>query len=110
MDAPGLADIFDGANLITGQVAVSPANSNHFAVGTNARGLYITQDGGQTFTNWTSQLAPLQTPQNNYRVSAMEWTTSRLVVAITSFGVSSRMMTASASTCRRSWRPRPRVA
>ncbi|MBK7671389.1 MAG: exo-alpha-sialidase [bacterium] len=80
------ADVFDGANLIT-QVAVSPANSSHFAVGTNTRGLYVTQDGGQTFTNWTNQLAPLSTPPNNFRVSAMEWTTSRLVVAITSFGV-----------------------
>ncbi len=80
------AEVFDGSNLIT-QISVSPANSNHFAVGTNARGLYVTQDGGQTFTNWTNQLAPLETAPNNFKVSAMEWTTSRLVVAITNFGV-----------------------
>lgn len=80
------ADIFDANNLIT-RIAISPVNNDHFAVGTSARGLYVTADGGQTFKNWTSDLYPGSVLQDSYRVSALEWTPTRLVVALPLFGV-----------------------
>jgi hypothetical protein len=80
------ADIFDASNLIT-EIAISPADNARFAVGTSARGLYVTSDGGQTFTNWASELDPGAVPRTNYAVSALEWTPTRLVVALSLFGV-----------------------
>lgn len=80
------ADLFGVNNLIT-QIGISPADNRRFAVGTAARGLYVTSDGGQTFVNWTSQLDPRTTPPASYRVSALEWTTTRLLVALSQFGV-----------------------
>lgn len=80
------ADIFDANTLVT-HVAVSPGSNSRFAVGTATRGLYITQDGGQTFTQWTSQLDPAVAAQNTYRVSALEWNTEHLLVAVPLLGV-----------------------
>ncbi len=80
------ADIFDANTLVT-HVAVSPANNAHFAVGTATRGLFITHDGGQTFTQWTSALDPSRDPQSTYRVSALEWNTEHLVAAVSLLGV-----------------------
>lgn len=80
------ADVFDGNTLVT-QVAVSPANNNRFAVGTATRGLFLTQDGGQTFTQWTSALDPLADVQSTYRVSAIEWNAEHLLVAVSLLGV-----------------------
>jgi hypothetical protein len=80
------ADIFDAGNLIT-KIAVSPVDNDRFAVGTAARGLYMTSDGGLTFTNWTSELDPGSAAQASYGVSALEWTPTRLVAALSLFGV-----------------------
>ncbi len=80
------ADIFDGANLVTA-IAVSPASNDYFAVGTDGRGLYVTADGGQTFTQWTGNLDPTAPARSTYAVSALEWTSTRLVVALPQFGV-----------------------
>lgn len=80
------ADIFDANTLVT-HVAVSPGSNSRFAVGTATRGLFITQDGGQTFTQWTSQLDPAADPQNTYRVSALEWNPEHVVVAVPLLGV-----------------------
>lgn len=80
------AEIFDGSNLVTAVVA-SPADAGRFAVGTAVNGVYVTIDGGATFTRWTSELDPGATAPSSLRVSAMEWTSSRLVVAVQNFGV-----------------------
>lgn len=79
-------EIFDSATLITA-IAVAPANSGRFAVGTASRGLFVTADGGQTFTQWRGELAPGDPVISTYQVSAMEWTASRLVVAVPNLGV-----------------------
>lgn len=79
------ADIFDASNLIT-EIAVSPNSNDRFAVGTATRGLYVTSDGGQTFTRWTTALDPTATA-TSFRVSAMEWNPARLVVAVSLMGV-----------------------
>lgn len=80
------ADIFNSANLIT-TINISPASNDRFAVGTDTRGLWVTADGGQTFTQWTGNLDPGATARSNYRVTAAEWTTTRLVAALAQFGV-----------------------
>jgi hypothetical protein len=80
------ADIFDANTLVT-HVAVSPSSNSRFAVGTATRGLFVTQDGGQTFTQWTSQLDPAAALQNTYRVSALEWNAEHVVVAVPLLGV-----------------------
>lgn len=78
--------VFDAGNLIT-DIAVSPGSNDRFAVGTAARGLYVTSDGGQTFTQWRGELDPVEPARTAYRVSALEWTATRLVAAVNGMGV-----------------------
>jgi hypothetical protein len=78
--------IFGAGNLVTA-VAVSPGSSDRFAVGTATQGLFVTADGGQTFTQWRGELAPALPAQTAYKVAALEWTSTRLVVAVTNFGL-----------------------
>ncbi len=80
------AETFDAATLVT-TIAVSPTNNDRFAVGTDTRGLWVTSDGGQTFTQWTSNLAPGAPAPGTFRVTAAEWTSTRLMVALAQFGV-----------------------
>lgn len=80
------AGIFDSTTLIT-EVAISPTDSDNFAVGTSSRGLFVTTDGGQNFTQWRGELDPGTTAPSSVRVSAMEWTSTRLVVAVVGYGV-----------------------
>ncbi|MBK8165908.1 MAG: hypothetical protein IPK64_08080 [bacterium] len=79
-------DVFGVGNLIT-DIAVSPASNDRFAVGTATRGLYVTSDGGATFTQWRSELDPSVPATTNYKISAIEWTSTSLVVAVTGLGV-----------------------
>ncbi len=79
------ADIFDETVGITA-VAISPTNNDHFAVGTTTDGVFMTNDGGDTFTQWTSELDPL-TPQASYPVSALNWESNRLFVFVTNWGL-----------------------
>ncbi len=60
-------------------VAVDPDDDNHFAVGTAQDGVFVTSDGGETFTQWS--------PVAGAVVSAMTWTSARLCAAITGRGV-----------------------
>jgi hypothetical protein len=80
------ADVFNSSTLIT-EIAISPSSNDRFAVGTATRGLYVTADGGQTFTQWTASLDPGTAPPNSYRVSALEWTSTRLMAAVSLLGV-----------------------
>lgn len=80
-------DIFNAQNLIT-QVAFAPGGSSTFAVGTSKNGLYLTMDGGTSFTNWTADLFPecINLP-TTYNVSMLKWSEARLMVFIPFFGL-----------------------
>lgn len=81
------ADIFTSAISIT-RVAVSPTSNDVFAVGTSRNGLFVTHDGGQTFTNFRSELEPAFTPLPvNFNVTALDWTSDRLIVFLPGFGL-----------------------
>ena len=82
------SDLFDGSTQVT-NVAVSASNSQHFAVGTNAKGVFVTRDGGVNFTQWRSELAdpaPEILP-TDYRVKAMDWSSDRFFVVVANFGI-----------------------
>jgi photosystem II stability/assembly factor-like uncharacterized protein len=61
-----------GRSRAINQLAIDPQDDNRFAVGTAQAGVFVTSDGGQTFT----QSFPATTA-----VSAMTWTQTRLYVA-----------------------------
>ena len=79
-------EIFDGSTTVTA-LAVSPAGNDRFAVGTDTRGVYVTTDGGQSFTQWAGNLDPAAPARSTYGVTALEWTSTRLVAALPQFGV-----------------------
>ena len=80
-------DIFDEDMLVT-SVAVSPDDNDSFAVGTSIDGLYVTIDGGETFVQWSSQLPSEQDDiPTIFKVTALNWDSSRLVVAMSSWGL-----------------------
>ncbi|MCB1182123.1 hypothetical protein KDM41_01735 [bacterium] len=76
-----------GTRRVVTKIAVAPGDNDSFAVGTATGGLFVTTDGGQTFTQWTSELDPAATPVTTYRVSALNWESSRLLVAMPNWGV-----------------------
>ncbi|MBE0566274.1 MAG: hypothetical protein IH621_09975 [Krumholzibacteria bacterium] len=81
------AAIFGSTRRVTA-VAVDPTNNDRVAVGTSQQGLYVSSDGGQTFTNWAANLDPaFASPPANFAVAALAWGGGRLFAAINSFGV-----------------------
>jgi len=80
--------IAEGGLRITA-VAISPADNNSFAVGTDGGGLFVTDDGGVTFTQWTLNLEEPATvePPSRFLVSALNWDSSRLLVFMPSWGL-----------------------
>jgi len=81
------ADVFD-ETVRAIRVAMDPDQSGRFAVGTNTRGVYVTSDGGQTFTQWTSNLDPAyDSIPNNFEVTELVWTATRLYVAVRNYGL-----------------------
>ena len=80
-------DIFSSTVLVT-SVAVSPTSNDVFMVGTSRSGLYVTTDGGQTFTNFRSDLDPTyENMPSVFRVTAMNFDTQRAVVFVDNFGL-----------------------
>jgi len=78
---------FNSKILITG-IAVAPGDNNMFAVGTARNGLYITTDGGQTFTRWTIQFDPTYGDMpTNFSVNTVDWSSNQLFVFIKNFGL-----------------------
>ncbi|MEZ4387654.1 MAG: sialidase family protein [Candidatus Krumholzibacteriia bacterium] len=69
-------------------VAVDPDAAANLAVGTRRDGVFISTDGGATFTQWTSNLDP-SAPNipNSFEVTAITWTGTRLYVAVRNFGL-----------------------
>jgi len=80
-------DLFTDTVLVT-SISFAPGDNDRFAVGTRAAGLFITQDGGQTFSQWTDDLDPAYaTPPTTFLVSALDWSTSQnIYVGVTGFG------------------------
>ena len=70
------------------EIAVSRTNNDWFAVGTDGSGLFVTTDGGETFTQWRSELNPTApvTP-TTYRVTALSWESDRLLVFMPTWGL-----------------------
>jgi len=84
--------VFDELRLIT-DISISDNGNDMFAVGTARDGLFITTDGGATFTNWTTNLDPAY-PDTNYpsvpsnlNVNVVEWSGDRIYVFINNFGL-----------------------
>jgi hypothetical protein len=81
------AQAFTATSRVT-RVAVSPTDNNRFAVGTAREGVFVTSDGGQTFTRFRSELDPnLVAPEGNVAVAALNWDSSRLLVFASGIGL-----------------------
>ncbi len=81
------ADIFNSDIVIT-KLAISRDDNDVFAVGTDANGLFVTIDGGVTFTQWGSQLPSLMpTMATTFKVTALNWESERLLVGMPSWGL-----------------------
>ncbi len=80
-------DVFTTSLTIT-HISVSPNNNNHFAVGTDDNGLYVTTDGGESFANWGLNLDPDYEPiPARVRVSALDWSAGRIWTFIPNLGL-----------------------
>jgi hypothetical protein len=80
-------EIFNEARLIT-DIAISPQSNDVFAVGTARDGLFITTDGGQTFTQWTVAFDPdYPDIPPNFRIDVVEWSQNRVFAAVNNFGL-----------------------
>ena len=80
-------DLFDDQVLVT-HVAISPGDNNSFAVGTGRDGIFITNDGGENFTQWTFDLDPVyEATITNFTVNALTWSDNRIFVFINNFGL-----------------------
>jgi hypothetical protein len=83
-----IGEEFFPASTIISFVQVSPDDNNLVAVGTVKDGLFVSQDGGVTFTQWTFEFDPDFAEQPvTYNVSALIWSGSKLLVALPNFGV-----------------------
>ncbi len=81
------ADLFDAGHQIT-KIAVSALDNNSFAVGTKSGGMFVTTNGGEDFTQWTTNLDPTAPvlPQT-YKVTGLNWESGRLLVSMPGWGV-----------------------
>jgi photosystem II stability/assembly factor-like uncharacterized protein len=81
-------DLFPDGRLITA-LAFDPARDTAFAVGTSQRGIYVTQDGGQSYAHFgLAELDPTYpNPPTYMEVTALTWAGSgNLYVSIRAFG------------------------
>lgn len=80
-------DIFGSGTLIN-NVKISPSGADRFVVGTTRSGLFVTRDGGQTFTQWTTQFGdPFDTMPTTFTVRAVSWVGDRLFVFLSNYGL-----------------------
>lgn len=80
------ADVFDASKLVV-DIVVDPANASRVAVATDRDGLFVSTDGGDSFTQYTTEFEPAFGAEAPYRVQAVDWTNGRLVVSMGNFGV-----------------------
>ena len=68
-------------------VAARPDDPLYFAVGTTVDGLYITNDGGVNFEQWTGNLDEnADFIPTTFDVTALTWSGNRILVAVSNFG------------------------
>jgi len=80
-------DVFDG-NVLVSCLAVSATDNNRIAVGTARSGLFITTDGGETFTQYQNELDPgAVSPPGTWTISAVNWDSGRLFTFVPNFGL-----------------------
>jgi len=80
-------EIFTSSKNVT-QISVSPANNDHFVVGTENDGLYVTTDGGVSFTQWAANLDSAFDPApDSVLISALEWGGGRIWAFAPNFGL-----------------------
>lgn len=83
------ADLFPDVSTATTRITVtafSPADANTFVVGTNNRGLFVTRDGGVTFTQLQAEFSSGDWSRRS--VTAVSWAaTDRFYVSINQLGV-----------------------
>ena len=80
-------DLFTSSVVIT-EVAVSPASNDVFIVGTSRLGLYVTRDGGQTFSNFREELDPSYAEiPTLFNVMALHFDASRILAYVDNFGL-----------------------
>lgn len=80
-------DLFHDQLRITA-AAVSPLDNDSYAVGTDGGGLYVTTDGGATFTQWTDNINPQAAEfPTRYLVQALNWDSDRLLVFMPNWGL-----------------------
>ncbi|MHB8078657.1 MAG: WD40/YVTN/BNR-like repeat-containing protein [Candidatus Krumholzibacteriia bacterium] len=76
-------------NLALSAIAFSPDDPDRFVVGStgsNGRGLFVTADGGQTFTQFSTTLDPAILA--NYQVTALTWAPNgRIFASVRNLGV-----------------------
>ncbi len=75
-------------SMIISFIELSPTDSNLIAVGTEKDGLFVSQDSGLTFTQWTVELGPdVEEFPLSFTVSALLWSETSLLVALPNYGV-----------------------
>ena len=80
------AETFGDSRSLT-TLAMDPADANRFAIGSRKDGLFVTNDGGATFTQWTTNLFPdAESYPEGFLVSAVLWTDTRLYVSVRYLG------------------------
>lgn len=79
-------ETFNSSTLIT-RIAASPDDPTTFVVGTKTKGLFLTRDGGSTFTQLTTQLDPgFENMPILFPVRALVWSGGSLFVHVDNFG------------------------
>ncbi len=80
-------DIFDNTINVT-KISVSPLNNDHFAIGTENNGLFVTTNGGSSYANWGLNLDPSFEPMpNRLKVSALAWSAGRIWTFMPNLGL-----------------------
>lgn len=80
-------EIFGEIRMVTA-VAVAPDNPEHVAVATLRDGFFVSTDGFSTFDQWTTELKPdLEVQPSTFRVTALDWTDTRIIAAVRTLGV-----------------------
>jgi len=77
---------FNSSTLVT-RLATSPVDPATFLVGTKTKGLFLTHDGGASFTQLTTQLDPGFEPMpNQFPVRSLVWSGNSIFVHVDNFG------------------------
>ncbi len=80
-------DLFTDS-LTINWVSISPLNNDHFAVGTAGDGLYVTNDGGESFAQWGANLDPdFEPAPSTVNIKGLEWSPGKLWVFVPTFGL-----------------------